>query len=309
MVGDCRAPRRAACAAAAKACSTRPPSATVVPAMSRTTSSMVSSVISSVTSPARRRSSRRSAGEQVMPRPPGPVTSQTPSRTCWRWTTRRCRCTARRPRPSGAGCSAAGGRGRTRRRARGARTAPRRRRRRRGRSYSWVSPMVSPPSRRCTISSCILCAAAVGACGCPRVEGVERVAPVGRVVAEAVGVGDGGGQRFAERVGLHHLQPDAAHRQIGAPARGRGRRARRRCTATTASPRVQVAVVVAHGGRADDLADLAAAAGRCTGRTPTGPPRSAVGRSRGSTAASRSHHSAPTKSPRSAGLRRGASSA
>ena len=28
------------------------------------------------------------AGEQVIPRPPGPVTSQTPSRTCWRWTTR-----------------------------------------------------------------------------------------------------------------------------------------------------------------------------------------------------------------------------
>lgn len=28
------------------------------------------------------------AGEQVMPRPPGPVTSQTPSLTCWRWTTR-----------------------------------------------------------------------------------------------------------------------------------------------------------------------------------------------------------------------------
>lgn len=28
------------------------------------------------------------AGEQVMPRPPGPVTSQTPSRTC-------CRCTTR----------------------------------------------------------------------------------------------------------------------------------------------------------------------------------------------------------------------
>lgn len=28
------------------------------------------------------------AGEQVIPRPPGPVTSQTPSPTCWRWTTR-----------------------------------------------------------------------------------------------------------------------------------------------------------------------------------------------------------------------------
>lgn len=28
------------------------------------------------------------AGEHVMPRPPGPVTSQTPSRTCCRWTTR-----------------------------------------------------------------------------------------------------------------------------------------------------------------------------------------------------------------------------
>jgi hypothetical protein len=37
---------------------------------------------------------------------------------------------------------------------------------------------------------------------------------VGEVVAEAVGVGEGGGQWLGLRCGLGHLQPDRSHRQI-----------------------------------------------------------------------------------------------
>ncbi len=48
----------------------------------------------------------------------------------------------------------------------------------------------------------------------PVVEGVERGAAVGRVVAEAVGVGDGRRECLPERVGLRHLQPDAPHRRL-----------------------------------------------------------------------------------------------
>ncbi len=83
-------------AAAPKARSTRPSSATVVPAMSRTTRRMSFDMFSSFDRIAGGRTYRSAssavvsaiAGEQVMPRPPGPVTSQTPSRTRSRWTTR-----------------------------------------------------------------------------------------------------------------------------------------------------------------------------------------------------------------------------
>lgn len=46
-------------------------------------------------------------------------------------------------------------------------------------------------------------------------ERVERGAGVGRVVAEAVPVGHRGGQCLAQRVGLHHLQPHAPDREFG----------------------------------------------------------------------------------------------
>ncbi len=47
------------------------------------------------------------------------------------------------------------------------------------------------------------------------VEAVELGGLVGGVVTEAVGVRDRGGQRLAERIGLHHLEADAAHGQVG----------------------------------------------------------------------------------------------
>src|SRR6478609_6681167 len=43
---------------------------------------------------------------------------------------------------------------------------------------------------------------------------MQRRPRVAGVVAEAVAVGDGGGQPFAQRFGLHHLQPHAAHWEV-----------------------------------------------------------------------------------------------
>lgn len=91
------------------------------------------------------------------------------------------------------------------------------------------------------------------------VEGLERLAGVGRVVAEAVGVGDGGGQLLAERFGLHHLEAHPPHREPGpgqfadeAAEPGAGRQ-------DHGVAGVRVAVVVADRGGAGHLAHLTAA--------------------------------------------------
>jgi hypothetical protein len=73
--------------------------------------------------------------------------------------------------------------------------------------------MVRPPSARWTSSSCARVPRAAG--------GLRRqLAPsrqvVGGVVAQRVAVGQGRGEPLGQRRGLHHLQPDPAHRSRAA---------------------------------------------------------------------------------------------
>ena len=95
----------------------------------------------------------------------------------------------------------------------------------------------------------------------PGVERVEGVARVRRVVAEAVGVGDGGGERLAERRGLHHLEAYPAHRQLGRELADEAAEPGAR-TQDDDVAGVHIAVVVADGvtvSAFDDLADFPAA--------------------------------------------------
>ena len=202
-----------------------------------------------------------------MPRPPGPVTTQTPS------SARRAAdqlvgvdALAVDARPALADRRKRGDRGTPRRRRRGRRTAPRRHRTSNGSSYSWVSPIVSPPCSRCTHSSCILCSSGDHVLGFVVPQRVQCRPGEARVVAEAVAVGDRGRQRLVERArsassaagpggwaGRRRSREQGRRaRHPGRPAPGH-RRGERPRSSSTAVPST----------------DLASVAGRrCTGRWP-----------------------------------------